>query len=191
MIQYYAKEREIFKDAYDADLTDFELRAVFERLKSHYKFRQYLVFKGTSFRGHCTHWEIRLPHDTSLGLLVHEVAHAIQFKKLHLGDKPKKWHTKKHTSIMRRILKYINGKGEVWISKANLKAEQRIQTVEKQELKAKALVEFKKTPDYKLQVIDKRIKQWETKKKRAESYLKKLLRNKKYWEKRRDKNGRI
>jgi hypothetical protein len=92
---------------------------------------------------------------------------------------------------MRRILKYINEKGEVWISKANLKAEQRIQTVEKQELKAKALVEFKKTPDYKLQVIDKRIKQWETKKKRAESYLKKLLRNKKYWEKRRDKNGRI
>ena len=180
-MKYYSKEHENFKEAYEIKLSDFEATTIFSKLQAHYKLPQALTFRGAVLRGNCGRWEIKIPHNTCLGLLVHEIAHAIQLKKG--WEKGQKWHTKRHTSIMKKVLKFVNHNKDRWISTAKAKEEQKNETYWKQKDKEEKFKEFKKTPEYKLQIIRQRIKQWESKKKRAESYLKKLYRKKKYYEK--------
>jgi hypothetical protein len=174
-LKYYSDEHENFRGAYEKILSDDEARTIYERMKSHYKLQQQLTFRGAVFRGHCTRWEVRIPHESPLGLLVHEVAHGIQLKR----GKPARWHTKRHASIMRRVLKFVERNMDAWLLVANKKYERKTLSMERREHKMKELEIFKKTPQYKLQVVEKRIRQWQAKKKRAETYLKKLERKRK------------
>jgi len=179
-IKYYDNEKKIFKDEYVLKLSDFETGVVFQKLKSHYKFQQFLKFRNGG-GGRCRTWEIIIPHGTSLGLLAHEIAHAVQIKK---GKQPnQKWHTKKHTSIMKRILKIANNKKDEWISNAEIQVDKKHGVIMRQEQKQREFEQYKKTPQFKLENISKSIKRWESKKKRAENVLRKLNRRKKIWEK--------
>ena len=76
-------------------------------------------------------------------------------------------------------MKYANKNKIEWVAKADNKVEQRMQTIERREQKSKEHEELKKTPQYKLEIVRNKIKAWETRKKRAETYLKKLGRREK------------
>jgi valyl-tRNA synthetase len=84
---------------------------------------------------------------------------------------------------MKRVMRYSSGHCDSWIASEGKKTERMMQTIERHEKKAEELKYFKKTPEYKLQRTVAKIKQWESKKKRAESYLKKLYRRKRLYEK--------
>ena len=84
---------------------------------------------------------------------------------------------------MRRVLKFIDGKKDRWIEDAKQKEFNKSQSIALKEHKKRELELLKKTPQYRLQQIEKSIKQWESKKRRAENSLKRLYRRKKFWEK--------
>jgi hypothetical protein len=166
-------------------LDNTEARYVFKRLKSHYKFGHALEIWGTGDGGSCSMWRVKVSYNPSLRILVHEVAHAIQWKKdrTHPFDKKKhSWHNKKHMAIMKRIYKYMMPRLEGWKAMANKKTEMHINSIRKKEDKKRELEEFRKTPKFRLQQIERRISAWESKRKRAENAIKKLTRRKRLWE---------
>jgi len=104
-LKYYDVEDEIFREEYAITLNDEELTYIFLRLQSRYEFTQYLKIYGRQHTGgRCSSTQIRLPHNCSVGLLAHEVAHALQKRN---GDVVRKWHTKKHMVYMKRVCRYI------------------------------------------------------------------------------------
>jgi len=178
MLVHYKKEHDLFKEEYEIKLTDFEARVIFDRLRTYYKFKQQLNFFGYRQSGRCSMWNITVSHNPSLGVLVHEVAHALQMKN-GFRQKHKKWHTKKMWKIMERVFRIVNKNKDEWLEKARAKLKQKAETKKRREQKQKEIKEYRKTPEYKLQVIRQRIKSWETKQRRAETYLKKLRRREK------------
>lgn len=186
-LTYYLNEGIVHGTDGAIKLTQTETRYVFQKLKKHYKLRHALEIWGTGNRGNCNPMRIKVSYDSDLSVLVHEVAHGIQEKKVRqrvnpIGRKRLRWHTKKHMKIMARIYKYMMPKLEGWRVMANKKSESHFVSVRKKENKAKELEHFRKTPKFKLHQIERRIKLWESKRKRAEKALKKLERRKMLWE---------
>ena len=103
-IKYYEKERQRFSREYSTKLSDDETKQVFEHLKNHYQIPHRLTIGGRHGYGRCTNRRIRVSHDGSVGMLAHEVAHAIQMRQRKPNER---WHTKRHAAIMKRICKYI------------------------------------------------------------------------------------
>lgn len=180
-LTYYLNEGSVHGENGKIKLTNIETKYVFQRLKSHYKFNQYLGIWGTGNRGNCSTSFVKVAYDSDLSVLVHEVAHAIQFKKRHLCLKKQRFHTKKHMRIMARIYKYLMPRLEGWKAMANKKSESHFVSVRKKEEKKQELEKAKKTPNFKLQQIERRISLWESKRNRAENALKKLERRRKLW----------
>lgn len=178
-LTYYLKEGSVHGTNGAIGLSNIEARYVFQRLKRHYRLNQNLVFWGDDGRGSCSNWMVKVDNSPELKTLVHEVAHAIQFKKRKHNEK---WHTKKHERIMKRIYRYALPKLDGWKAMANKKHESHIKSVIAKSNKAKELQEFRKTPQYRLRMIEKRIRLWESKRKRAENSLKKLERRRKLWQ---------
>lgn len=192
-LTYYLNEASVHGKNGKIKLTNTETRYVFERLKKHYKLRHALEIYGTGNRGNCNPMRIKVSYDSDLSVIVHEVAHGIQEKKKNrtvfvdgMRQFPKRrkqrWHTKKHMKIMARIYKYMMPKLEGWRAMANKKSESHFVSVRKKEEKKSQLEQFRKTPKFKLQQIERRIKLWESKRKRADNAIKKLERRRKLWE---------
>ena len=103
-IKYYEKERQRFSGEYSIKLNDDDIKQVFELLKDHYKIRHELTIGGRKGYGRCTHRRIRVAHESSIGMLAHEVAHAIQMKQRRPSER---WHTQRHATIMERVCQHI------------------------------------------------------------------------------------
>lgn len=195
-LNYYENEKAVFKEEfghfYFKKLTDSEIKYVFKKLKTKYKFWHNFEFYGYEYsRSICSSRYVRMIHNASVGSLAHEVAHAIQYMKRRKQCpdwkdgkiKKKRWHTKEHLNITRRVLKYMWKHLDDWLEAENQRHERSLETKERQKeaiLKAKT---EKNSPNYKLKAIQDRIKKWETKKKRSENALKKLRRREKIWQK--------
>jgi NADH pyrophosphatase NudC (nudix superfamily) len=103
-IKYYEKERRRFSREYSIKLNDDEIKHVFELLKNHYHIPHELTISGRKGYGRCTHRRIRVAHESSIGMLAHEVAHAIQMKQKRPSER---WHTQRHATIMKRVCRHI------------------------------------------------------------------------------------
>jgi hypothetical protein len=184
MLKFYKKEHEAFPAEYATKLTDVEANYVFDRLKAHYKFRQILVFRGTRQHGNCSSWRVRLPHSPSIGILAHEVAHAIQYTKKAQGKmKEQKFHTKKHQKIMARIISVFSPKLADWKYYLINRQTKEKQASENRLTKEKEKKAFASSPEGKLEKINGKISVWSKKLKLANTKLKKLNRQKKLWQK--------
>ena len=178
---YYKEEREQFKDAFATELDCATAAYVFERLKSRYKLKQRLIWHGRRGGGSCSYWRIRLGRPTTVGTLVHEIAHAIQLKK---GKTDKeKWHTRKHRAIMVRLIKVMNTEClREWQS--NVKTKQaRQQTAQQRSLERKVKLEAEKnTATYKLKALKALELKWSRQARAVNNRLRKLQRRIKIWE---------
>jgi hypothetical protein len=169
-LKYYRTEQEEFAEPFSRNMTDTEAIYIYKRLKTKYKLQQKLVFRGRE-GGNCGKWEIKLQHEPSIGIMAHEVAHGLQYRHRIKGMK---WHCKKHKRLMAKVLKVIEKNFNAWREMANRKANRRIESLQKKEERKKTMQEVKGTKDFRLQKLQERIKKWESKRKRAESALKKL-----------------
>lgn len=178
---YYVNERLNFARLAEITITDSETMYIFDKLKSKYKLDYRLEFRN-KLGGVCSNHIIRLQHNPSLLYLIHEVAHSIQHKKRRYQDNGKRWHTKQHKKIMRKIEKYALKHLDDWRSKVSEKNKLEHQRYENKIEKEKAKEEYNKTPQFRLEQIQKNIKRWESKLKRAEKALKRLNRRKIIWQ---------
>jgi hypothetical protein len=191
MLKYYADEEEVFRQEREMKISDAEAVSIYEKLAGKYKLPQKLEFYGNRQSGACSPYRIRLSHNPSIAIISHEVAHAIQYKKFkkkygyingnpNLKRKRIRWHTKKHSRIMRKVCDYIDKNIDQW----------RLQRQERQRRKMAKFYarieiqqqrqEDKKKSEFKLIKIRELIKKWDSKRERAENRLKKLQKREKY-----------
>jgi len=112
-LKFYEKEREIFKEEFNTFLSDEEAVVIISKLARHFKLWRItntivpayrIKFYGTKQRASVGYNDrvIRIPHNPSLGLIIHELAHIVH------GKKYDKWsHDKKLLKIMEKMLNYI------------------------------------------------------------------------------------
>jgi hypothetical protein len=169
-------------------LDESQMEFIFEKFKAHYKFSHYLKFGGR--KSCCNSNRVQIwRSQMTLYTLIHEVAHAIQFKKRKTVDSEgnrirTKFHTKKHTKLMERLYRYFNSHWSQWQETMQKDIERNKVRLEKQSAKINQIMAYKGSPQYKLDLIEKNIKNWESKMRRAQNALKKLNRRKKLWENR-------
>ena len=178
-LKYYADEKILYPEEYSELLDTNITKYFYERLKTRYKFSQELRFSN---RGNprCSLWRIKLPYSCPIGALAHEVAHAIQYRKRTAGQR---FHTKKHKSIMKRVIQVINNNKEQWKTALNSKQDKRIETQHKQLIRKKELEMLKKTPQYKIEQLNRRKKNLERKLKALTTRIKSIDRKKNRLEK--------
>jgi hypothetical protein len=174
-LKYYEDEKVKFAEAFSRNMTDTEAYYIYRKLRVKYGLHQYLELTGRVC-GNCSRSVVKLKHNPSIGILAHEVAHAIQYKKHFKGQK---WHCRRHEHLMVRVMKVIEKNFVAWRDMANRKAEKRVNAFHRKEERKKAAVEKRSTADYRLQRLTALIKRWETKRKRAENALKKLRKKEK------------
>lgn len=181
MLLYYMKERLTYDEEFKHKLTFSEFRYIFNHLKAHYKFRQDLEFGGRRC-GTCSRYKIMIStkNGMTVGTLAHEVAHALQLKKIPTGSKVR-WHNKKHKREMKRVLRYINSHISQWKERVKVKEKKSRTIFSRQRERKEQIVAYRKTPEYKLKLVQKTIKRWETKMKRAQNAIKKLHKREKYY----------
>jgi hypothetical protein len=99
-LKFYEVERIQYQTEFEMTLGCSQARIVFDKLARHFKIRQSLEFRNIC-GGNCSRWYIKVGYDTNVGILCHEIAHAIQFKKYgHFK------HNKKLAKILARVIKY-------------------------------------------------------------------------------------
>lgn len=101
---FYEKERDWFGEAYGKKLNELQVTRVFKKLKRHYKIPHWLVINRKRSGGCCNRYRIELGKEPSLGLLIHEVAHAVDFKKRRSR------HDKKFKKVMQKVFNYCKKK---------------------------------------------------------------------------------
>lgn len=182
-LKYYEKEKDEFRKYWSTELNDANfIRYVFKRLKSHYKFWQNLEFTNRYSNiggGRCNQARVSLGYVTNVGILAHEVAHAIDFEKRPiLGYPPSKVrrHSKKHLAIMRRVLNYIDSHIEEWRASFQSKTVKESEAFKIRQARDAEREAYKKTVDYKLEQLLVREKRLLTKQKRITTLLKKIQR---------------
>ncbi len=149
-LKFYEKERKMFPKEFASKMENEEAKIIFKKLKRHYKIRQEMVFVHSGCNGKCSRWEVIVPIGLNLGLLYHEVAHAVDY------DKRKKFkHDKKMMTILKRVFKFAR-KHNDWkeeVERRTAPKEVKIITkneiqIQKIEKKKKALVKYEKKLKY-------------------------------------------
>lgn len=105
---YYHQELILFQQAYGTNLNSEKAEIIYNKLIRHFKLKPTaprLEFTNRINGGiyDIKYQVIRLRHITNYGILCHEIAHHIQYRKY---GKIKRWHTKQHTKIMKRLIQY-------------------------------------------------------------------------------------
>lgn len=170
-LKYYAHERRLFSTEYATQLDDEEAEYVFERLKGHYHFSQWLEIGGRKCSGHCNAWMIRVSHEPSVALIAHEVAHAIHKRKF--GEK---FHTKRHTRIMRRVCEYIMRRLPEWREFLRRNETEREARSQARLLRVHEAARHKNSIPGRLDRLMEREKRWTRRRKLAETMLGKIRR---------------
>ena len=170
-LRYYTREQQLFSTEYATKLDDEEAEYVFERLKGHYYFSQQLEIGGRKCSGHCNAWMIRVSHEPSVALRAHEVAHAIH--KRRFGEK---FHTRRHTRIMRRVCEYIMRRLPDWgefLQRKETEYEARSQA---RLLRLQETARHKNSIHGRLERLREQEKRWTRRRKLAETMLRKIRR---------------
>lgn len=180
-LHYYARERALLPESFTVKLDDEETTYIYGRLQSHYGFRQRLRIAGWRGSGYCNNFEIRLSHNPSVGLMAHEIGHAIH--RLDGRSQYEKKHTKKHFSKMKRVAEYALAhlpEYRVALGKQRSEREQRlVERVRKLEQQTA----HKNSPQGKLEHLHKLEAKWVRRQRLANTRLKKIRRRIRIWEK--------
>jgi hypothetical protein len=183
LITAYQKEFKEYAQEISEIITNEQVVYFFDRLKARYKFRQTLViYKMRRHSGNCSRYEIRLSPPTNISTLGHEVAHAIHMKTRKFGRK-ERWHNKRFLNIERRVIKVINTNKADWNAALLKKATDKAASHAKQAQRMAENEAKQATPSFKLQKLNEQRKRWMSKKKRAETAIKKIDRRIKIWSK--------
>jgi len=125
--KYYAEEQRTFAWAYGQSITPREAERIFADCKREWGFEHTLRISARKapYSGVCNSHEVVVPtRGLSLGLLIHEIAHAIQFKNYVRQYKTvriesargsysverrvsKRWHSKEHMGLMAVLLSRV------------------------------------------------------------------------------------
>lgn len=168
-LKYYTREQQLFSAEYATKLDDEEATYVFERLRGHYHFSQWLEIGGGRGSGHCNSWRIRVSHEPSIGLMAHEVAHAI-----HIRGDGEKFHTKRHTRIMRRVCKYVMIRLPAWREFLRRKEAVCEARTHARQLRLQQAAQHKNSIRGRLEHLGEQEKKWTRRQKLAETKLRKI-----------------
>jgi len=183
-LKYYQEEDKHFPEEWKVMYNQNDLELFFRKLKQRYKFNHELKFYGTIQRGKCSLYRISIPNRCSIGLLIHEIGHAIQYKQDHyVYKKGKRFHSKKHLNIMKKVFEHWSSNREEWIKAEEHKSRNKIQTEENKTQRQQAKKDLKKTNEYKVNHLQQRKKRLMTKKKRLETIIKKIDKSLSYYQK--------
>ncbi len=171
---HYEREQAQFSKAYETKLPDSLALYVYGRLQGHYHFRQRLDFHGYRQSGRCRNYEIVLSHQPSVGILAHEIAHALHRMKYRGVEK--KHHTKKFLRLMHRVLDYYWAHEEEYKAAYDAQVQRSTETLKARIEREKNQAAYQRTPEFKLQKLQAQRKRWETKLKRAQTAIKRLNR---------------
>jgi hypothetical protein len=175
----YIEEDNKYRNLREEKVSSKQAQIIVKKVSRHFK----LESKAVEFRGavDCGHayklWgTIKVSWNPSLLVIAHELNHFLVWKKYpkkKVNHGSKKWHR-----CLKRIIDYCERKN--WWKEEFQKA-----IVESQETRNRQTKQetYKKTPEYKLGQIQKAIKKWESKRRRAENAIKRLSRRQKIWEK--------
>jgi hypothetical protein len=176
----YMIEDEKYPQLSEEKISDEHAERIVKKVSRHFKLNaNHVVFKNLRTHGGLASkmWNtITMIHNPNLLIIAHELNHFMLWKKYprrKVNHGTKKWFWN-----LKRIINYCEKKNW-WREEEKRLTEQSQKTQEKQ-LGQEA---YKKTSQYKVEQIQKSIKKWESKKKRAENALKRLDRRKKIWEK--------
>lgn len=135
-LKFYEREHDEFQDAYARKLTRREAGMVYTKLLRHFKLgTKYIYFKSRlSSGGKANRRYIILGKSPNFGILCHEVAHLIDFRKRRSK------HDKTLMFIMRRVVNYCK-KRQWWEKELKKRTEPKvvIQPTEEQKKQAKIL----------------------------------------------------
>lgn len=110
--KYYSNEKQVFKDVYGYKVSDEIARLAIARLAKTNGVSFSLRFRGHGGGRYNTMGRITLCHNPSLGLIAHELAHAVQHQIKGLrGVNRREWHGDQHWSIMKDIIDDIRARG--------------------------------------------------------------------------------
>lgn len=113
-LQYYAKEREDFPVEFKDSLSRSKANKIIGKLIKYFKITTHPYWKFTGGKSsHCITWKdtgkgyfkFSKTH-TSIGVICHELAHAIEMNRRGTST-----HAKKHYKIMKRLIEYCRSKG--------------------------------------------------------------------------------
>jgi len=103
-LKFYKTERVLFEELYKQRIKGKEIQTIFNKLVRHYKLDVLLIHRARYhgyFRGRPYGSTIDLPKEIALGLLAHEIAHAIDYKKRKTSN-----HDKKLMTVLTRVNNY-------------------------------------------------------------------------------------
>ena len=103
-LKFYEEEHKIFSEAYDKKLDEDGIYKIFKKLRRHYKLYLSINYNDT-YTGHFRINNVEMPKKASFGLLCHEIAHAIDYKRRRITK-----HDKKMLRVMIRVTNYCKKK---------------------------------------------------------------------------------
>lgn len=111
--KYYSNEKQVFKDVYGYEVSDDVAKLAVARLAKSLGVSFVLKFRGRGGGRYNTAYRMTLCHNPSLGLIAHELAHAVQhqLKGLRRDGRRTEWHGDQHWSIMKDIIDDIRARG--------------------------------------------------------------------------------
>jgi len=159
----------MFPEAFQRTVTDYQALLIVHKLARHFKIGKFRVwFYGSRGNGSSYGWGIRLSHNSSVGLICHEVAHEYNGRKY--GDSA---HNKKLLHTLKRLISYCQ-KQNYWQHEFAKREEKK--AIKPQPTK-KEIIEKKRRK------VQNHIKRIETRIKRLNTSLKKWKRKEKYYQK--------
>lgn len=115
-LKFYETEQKVFNEEYHIFVTDTNAMIITKKLCRHFKFPVPVIkFFGIKQRGAACKYikKIRVPHNTSVGLLCHELAH--KYNRFKYNDSK---HSKRLMRTITRFLKYCKSK-DYWVMNLN------------------------------------------------------------------------
>jgi hypothetical protein len=118
---YYAEERRLFKDCYDLQMSDDDSLLILRKLCRRYKVRMpHVRFWGDRDSGSDGWRGIRLSHNPTLGLVLHEFAHRAHKNSPEMRELCRRFENKgtshhglHYQCVLRRIVDYARSK-DLW-----------------------------------------------------------------------------
>jgi hypothetical protein len=179
---YWKLERKTRSDIPDMALTADQITYVYKRLVNHYDLPQELDWGDGRMRGlgRAGRERIMLHRKAGLRTLIHELAHALDFRK---NPAKKVRHCKRHAALMRRVWRYIEPRLQSWLEAEKRREEREQATWQRQFERRRQLEACRKSPRYKLGKLLEKQQVLLGKIARCQRRLKKVQRRIKIWEK--------
>ena len=172
----YLEEDQMYHSLREEKVSNEHAERISRKIARHFKLDMRVInFRGQHDRGRAWRFGIvTVSNNPSLLVVAHELNHFLIWKKY--PDKKVNHGSKRWQRSLVRIIQYCENKN--WWREEEQRLQEKHQQSEERKIKKE---EYKKTPSYKLEQIQKAIKRWESKKKRAENTLKRLYRRERNW----------